>query len=425
MAADPVEPASPGRARFAMTQPIPSYLVALAVGRLEFRALGDRTGVWAEPTMLDRAADELADVESMLRTTEALFGPYRWGRYDVLVLPPAFPFGGMENPKLTFATPTILAGDRSLVALIAHELAHSWSGNLVTNATWSDLWLNEGFTVYIERRIVEAVFGRERAEMEATLGLAELERELSEVDPRDTALHVDLDGRDPDDGINRVPYEKGALLLRTLEETLGRAVFDGVLRAWFDEHAFRSVTTAQFESYLGSQLDPAVAQALSIEAWIHEPGIPDGAARPSTQGFAAVDAALEAFLAGGDAAALDAGSWSAHEWLRFLRGLPPDLPAARLGELDDVFALTDTGNYEVLAQWLETAVRHGHRATDERLEAFLLEVGRRKFLVPLYRSLLEHGRIDDARRIYGQARPGYHPISRGTLDELIGRRVPQ
>jgi leukotriene-A4 hydrolase len=351
-----------------------------------------------------------------------LFGPYRWGRYDVLVLPPAFPFGGMENPKLTFATPTILAGDRSLVALIAHELAHSWSGNLVTNATWADLWLNEGFTVYIERRIVEAVFGRERAEMEAALGLAELEQELSEVDPRDTALRVDLAGRDPDDGINRVPYEKGALFLRTLEETLGRAVFDRLLRAWFDEHAFRSVSTAQFETFLERQLDPAVAQALPINAWIHEAGIPEGAARPSTQGFAAVDTALEAFLAGGDAATLAAESWTAHEWLRFLRGLPPDLSAARLGELDAVFALTDTGNYEVLAQWLETAVRHGHRATDERLEAFLLEVGRRKFLVPLYRALLEHERIEDARRIYERARPGYHPISRSTLDELIGTR---
>jgi leukotriene-A4 hydrolase len=416
---------STGRVRFEMAEPIPSYLIALAVGRLEHRSLGARTGVWAEPSVLQRAAHELADIESMLGTTEELFGPYRWGRYEVLVLPPAFPFGGMENPKLTFATPTILAGDRSLVALIAHELAHSWSGNLVTNATWSDLWLNEGFTVYIERRILEALFGRDRAEMEAALGLADLEQALAALGEADASLHVDLTGRDPDDGMNDVPYEKGALFLRMLEETYGREVFDRFLRRWFDEHAFGSVTTAQFEDFLQRELLAHVPLEQGakppIAAWIHGPGIPENAPRPSVEGFAAVDAAVRAFVSGGKAAALPAEEWTAHEWLRFLRALPPELSAERLGELDAVFALTDTGNYEVLSRWLETAVRHAYRATDDRLESFLLEVGRRKFLVPLYRSLLEHDRVEDARRIYAAARPGYHPISQSTLDELVGR----
>jgi leukotriene-A4 hydrolase len=413
--------AETGRWRFEMARPIPSYLVALAVGRIEHRSLGPRTSVWAEPSMLDRAATELADVERMLRTTETLFGPYRWGRYEVLVLPPAFPFGGMENPMLTFATPTILAGDRSLVALIAHELAHSWSGNLVTNATWSDLWLNEGFTVYIERRIVEAVFGLQRAQMEAALGLADLEHALQGLDDEDTALQVDLRGRDPDDGLNEVPYEKGALFLRMLEEAYGRETFDGFLRAWFEEHAFRSVTTEQFEVFLERELLASDGgDGPSVDAWIRGPGIPDDAPRPSTVGFSAVDEAASAFVAGKGAGALPAEAWTAHEWLRFLRALPPDLPAERLGDLDAAFELTATGNYEVLARWLETSVRHGYRAADDRLEAFLLEVGRRKFLVPLYRSLLEHERTDDARRIYAAARPGYHPITQSTLDELLG-----
>src|ERR1043166_4918259 len=172
-----------GNGRFDMPQPIPSYLIALAAGDLDFRELGPRSGVYAEPSVVDAAAYEFADTEAMIAAVEELYGPYRWGRYDLLVLPPSFPFGGMENPRLTFATPTILAGDRSLVSLVAHELAHSWSGNLVTNATWSDFWLNEGFTVYVERRILEKLYGRARTEMEAFLGKRELVNEMKELKP--------------------------------------------------------------------------------------------------------------------------------------------------------------------------------------------------------------------------------------------------
>lgn len=413
-----------GRFRFVMPQPIPSYLIALAVGRLDYAELGPRTGVWAEPSVLPRARHELADMEKMLQVTEELYGPYRWGRYEVLVLPPAFPFGGMENPRLTFATPTILAGDRSLVALIAHELAHSWSGNLVTNATWSDLWLNEGFTVYIERRIVEALYGRERAEMEAALGRQDLEEELEAVAEGDEALEVDLKGRDPDEGLSDVPYEKGALFLRMLEETYGRDVFDPFLQAWFEDHAFTSVTTAQFERFLQRELlDRAKpkgrAPAPSVDAWIHGPGVPDGAPNPSAAPFAGVDEEVQAFVNGGAAKAMQTDGWTPHEWLHFLRSLPAELPAKRLKELDEAYAMTRSGNYEILAQWLELGVRHDYRRVDARLEAFLLEVGRRKFLIPLYRSLLESSRREDALRIYGEARSGYHPISQGSLDALI------
>ncbi len=248
------EEASQGVFRFVMSQPIPSYLIALAVGDLAFQKLGPRTGVWAEPSVLKSAAHEFEDVESMVASIEKRFGPYRWGRYDILVLPPSFPFGGMENPKLTFATPTILAGDRSLVSLIAHELAHSWSGNLVTNATWRDFWLNEGFTTYLERRIIEDLYGADRADMESVLGLVDLREELKEQSAKDQVLHVNLTGRDPDEGMNRIPYEKGALFLRTLEHRFGRDRFDGFLRSYFDHFAFRSITTADFVAYLKEHL---------------------------------------------------------------------------------------------------------------------------------------------------------------------------
>ena len=188
-----------GDHRFDMVQPISSYLIALAVGDLVFEPLGHRAGVYAEPSVAAAAVREFEDTETMIQATERLYGPYRWGRYDLLVLPPSFPFGGMENPRLTFTTPTILTGDKSLVSLVAHELAHSWSGNLVTNATWRDFWLDEGFTTYLERRIVEEVYGREREEMEAVLGRQALGAELDRLDDAGEILHVDLTGRDPDD----------------------------------------------------------------------------------------------------------------------------------------------------------------------------------------------------------------------------------
>jgi aminopeptidase N len=410
---------------FEMPEPIPAYLVALAVGRVEFRETGPRSGVWAESSLLSKAAYELAEVERMIDAAEALYGPYRWERYDVLFLPSAFPFGGMENPRLTFATPTILAGDRSLTSLIAHELAHSWSGNLVTNATWDHLWLNEGFTVYIERRIVEALHGPERAQMEAMLGHQDLLVEIAEADEADERLRVDLRGRDPDDGLTDVPYEKGALFLRQIEETYGRDVFDPFLRRWFDDHAFTSVTTAEFEGFLRTHLlddAPRLAGRAAIEpgAWIDRGGLPATAPVPHSDAFTRVDDALARYVAGDTTESdLPVEHWTAHEWLHFLRAVPVDIGVGRLRTLDAAFGLTGSGNYEILAQWLDLSIRASYPTPDDRLEQFLRTVGRRKFLVPLYRALLESGREADAQRIYGLARAGYHAITQRTLDTLV------
>ena len=423
------EKPSEGVYRFEMPQAVPSYLVALAVGDLAFQPLGDRSGVWAEPSVLPVAVHEFADTEKMIEAAEALYGPYRWERYDLLVLPPAFPFGGMENPRLTFATPTILAGDRSLVSLVAHELAHSWSGNLVTNSTWADLWLNEGFTTYFERRLVEALYGRERAEMEAVLGLQDLHADFagSASDPNDQRLRVDLRGRDPDDGMNSVPYEKGALLLRTLEETWGRKVFDDFLRAWFEEHRFQSATTAQFEAFftqrLAGQAPLAGKSSVELSAWIDKPGLPENAARPQVEAFDAV-AALAADFVGGkiDSRALPTKHWTPHEWIYFLREIETGVRAGQLARLDEVYGLTQSGNSEILAVWLELSVRHDYPAAANRLESFLLEVGRRKFLTPLYKAMVSRGEAGRARarEIYAKARPGYHAISRSTIDDIVG-----
>ncbi|MCA1558258.1 MAG: leukotriene A4 hydrolase C-terminal domain-containing protein, partial [Acidobacteria bacterium] len=350
--------------------------------------------------------------------------PYRWGRYDLLVLPPSFPFGGMENPRLTFATPTILAGDRSLVSLVAHELAHSWSGNLVTNATWSDFWLNEGFTTYIERRIIEEVYGRERAEMEAVLARRSLEEEMQALAERDEILYVDLKGRDPDEGFTGVPYEKGALFLRALEETFGRARFDRFLRSYFERFSFQSIRTEDFLSYLKTNLldrQPELARRVPVEEWIYKAGLPESAPRPRSDAFTLVEQQANDWMQGKlPLARVMSAAWSTQQWLHFLKSLPADLGRERMTELDRHFQLTRKGNSEIIFQWLLMSIQNRYEPAYPRLEEFLTSIGRRKFIKPLYEELVKtaEGR-ERAATIYSRARPTYHPIAVSTIDAIL------
>lgn len=420
---DPSAPLN-GRFEFDMPEAVPPYLIALAVGDLGFRATGPRSGVYAEPVTLERAAHEFADVESMLQTAERLFGPYRWGRYDLLVLPPSFPFGGMENPRLTFVTPTIIAGDRSLVSLVAHELAHSWSGNLVSNATWRDFWLNEGFTVYLERRIVEAVYGLARAQEEAVLGVQQLREEFATVPPADEVLAVDLRGRDPDEALNEVPYEKGRLFLYWLESRFGRDAFDAFLRGYFDRFAFRSITTEQFLEHLDAAFvaaHPGAATRAQVDEWVYRPGLPAFAVSPEAPGFDEVDRERAAWLDGRRAAPdLDIARWSVQQRQHFLDGLPAGVAPARLAELDAVFSFSTTENSEIAFSWFRQAVRSDHRAVYPALERYLIAIGRRRFIRPLYVALMQTPQgAAFARRVYALARPGYHPIAQASLDAIV------
>jgi len=417
-----------GDYKFKMPHAIPAYLIAIAVGDLQFRALGKRTGVYTEPSMIEKSAFELADTEKMVVETEKIYGAYRWGRYDLLVLPPSFPFGGMENPMLTFATPTILAGDRSLVSLVAHELAHSWSGNLVTNATWRDFWLNEGFTTYLERRIIEAVYGKPRREMEATLGRRSLEDELKGFEARDQILHVELKGRDPDDGFTGVPYEKGALFLRHLEETVGREKFDKFVRGYFDAHAFQSITTETFVAYLQKNLlnqNPNLIALTDVEEWIYKAGLPKNAPVPQSDAFAKVEAQSQNWL-GGKLAAKDikTQTWTTQEWLHFLTNLPQNLSAEKMAELDKAFNLTTRGNSEIAFQWLLMSIKNNYTAANPRLEEFLTSIGRRKFVKPLFEELAKTPEgTKRANAIYTKARPGYHPITVSSIDAILKRQA--
>jgi len=412
--------------RFRMPQAIPSYLIAVAVGDLTFKAMSDRTGVWAEPAMVDAAAKEFEDTEQMIKTTEALYGPYRWGRYELLVLPPSFPFGGMENPRVTFATPTVIVGDKSLVALVAHELAHSWSGNLVTNATWSDFWLNEGFTTYLERRIVEVVYGKRLADMERIIGLRDLAQARADVTtPGDRTLQPELKGRDPDDAYSVVAYEQGALFLSFLEAKFGRETFDQFLRRWFDEHAFQSVSTDQFLAFLSRHLllaHPGVVTDAQVQEWLHTDTIPAFAVMPKSDALEKVEQARDAWLNGGsvDALAKIASAWSTQEWVHFIDSLPRKLSAETLSTLDRQLKLTDSPNPEIAHVWFRLAISNRYSAAYPAMERYMVDIGRRKLIVPLYRDLAATPEGKSlAVKIYAKARDGYHPVAQSTVDALL------
>jgi leukotriene-A4 hydrolase len=413
-----------GEYAFVMPDAVPSYLIALAVGDLAFKATGPRTGVYADKSVIKAAADEFADTESMIAAAEKLLGPYHWDRYDILVMPPSFPAGGMENPRLSFVTPTVIAGDKSLVSVIAHDLGASWSGNLVTNATWRDVWLTEGFSGYLESRIMNAVYGEGRDRMERVLGLKALREDLATRGSKDQSLAVDLRDRDPDEAFSSVPCEKGRLFLTFLDAKFGRDRFDGFLRGYFDHFSSKSLTSEQFVNYLQENLldrFPGIVSRDQVMAWVFGPGIPPDAVLPSSDAFAGVDAARTAW-AGGKIAAkkLESHAWVAQQWVYFLDGMPAELTTAQVVELDQTFGFARSANAEVVQSWLLLAIRHQYQPGYVRLEEYLKTIGRRKLIAPLYREMMKTSAgATQARRVYALARPRYHPSAAAALDAIV------
>ncbi|WP_395808784.1 M1 family metallopeptidase [Daejeonella sp.] len=410
---------------FKQPNPIPSYLMALAIGDLEFKSIDGRTGVYAEPVTLSKAAYEFADMGKMVNSAEKIYGPYKWGRYDVIVLPPSFPFGGMENPMLTFLTPTLIAGDRSLVSVIAHELAHSWSGNLVTNSTWNDFWLNEGFTTYFERRIVEDVYGKDEAGMQELLGyngLQELIKEMGKTNP-DTKLKGNYEGRDPDEGVSDIAYEKGYSFLRTIEDAVGRKKFDIFLNEYFNAHAFRSVTSEVFLNDLETKLlkgDKVLKDKIDPNLWVYQPGLPSNSPAVGSVKFKALDTLLVKWAALANADVFKSAKLSSNESLYLISHLPENTTIDQMKVLDQVFKFTSSGNAEIQSAWYVLSIKKGYQPANKNIEAFLTTVGRRKFLMPLYKELVKTPEGKKwAKRIYVQARPNYHSVAYNTIDELL------
>ena len=424
-ATNPATVAADGAWHFTMEQPIPSYLMALAVGDYAFQSIGPHTGVYAEPSVVASAAYEFAEVDAMVAAAERLYGPYRWGRYDMLVLPPSFPFGGMENPRLTFLTPTVITGDRALVSLIAHELAHSWSGNLVTNSTWSDSWLNEGFTTYVERRIMEELRGAEENEVEWYLSGQDLDAQLrTHPDDPDSVLALDAKATDDPEDIGGYVYDKGSLFLRALERGFGRAAFDAFLRERFDRHAFQSSDTATFEREITAALyahppAPAVRPLPDLHVWLHEPGISPAAIPAAPPRVLAIQARAAALLAAGTT--VETTGWTTIDWMMFLRALPVQLPPDRIRAFDAVHHLTASTNPEIGMLWLPLLVRSDIRAATPAVRAYLLTIGRRRLVVPLYQALMSNGEYwrGVARAAFTSAGPLYHPITRDAIAKLV------
>jgi len=409
---------------FSMPQAIPSYLIAIGVGDLQFKAMSKQTGIYSEASILDAAVAEFDDTQAMIDETEKLFGPYRWGRYDLLILPPSFPFGGMENPRLSFITPTVIAGDKSLVNLIAHELAHSWSGNLVTNESWRDLWLNEGFTSYVENRIMEAVFGTDRAVMEQALGAQGLNEEIAVLTPGDTQLYIDLKGRDPDDAFSGVPYVKGQLFLMYLEEKFGRDKFDEFMLDYFNHYAFKSVGTENFIRYLKQNLThkyPNIVSDNKLNEWIYTSGLPNDAPQPKSNAFTLIDNLTDKLIANElSVDDMNTKEWTLHEWLHFINNLPLNVQQPFMKALDKRFNLTVSTNAEITHAWYLLSIKVGYKEVYPQMATYLKAIGRRKLIVPLYKELVTTKTGKDwALQVYKQARPGYHGLAKGTIDPLF------
>ena len=405
---------------FEMPQPIPPYLLAIAVGELHSRDLSPRSRVWAEPGTIESAAWEFAGIEEQLRKAEELFGPYDWDRYDMIVLPPSFPYGGMENPRLTFLTPTLLAGDRSLVDVVAHELAHSWTGNLVTNATMEHFWLNEGFTTYAERRILEALHGEDAVAVSWAIGQVSLDEAIARFGPRSplTRLRTELKGIDPDESFSEIPYEKGSRFLVVMERAVGREAFDRFLREYMERFRFTSITTEQFLAFVEERL-PGLAARIDARAWIYEPGMPAGAPVFHSKRLEGIQRLAAGWSAGARPGGEVAG-WSAAELQVYVQSLPRELDTASLDWLDGALGLTGRGNYEILVAWLTIAAQSGYEPAFGRIREVLTGVGRMKYLRPLYGALGRDARTRAlAREAFAAARGGYHALSRRAAESVI------
>ncbi|OEG75241.1 aminopeptidase [Shewanella colwelliana] len=409
-----------GKFIFEMEKPIPTHLLAIAVGDLQFGAIGPRTGVYAEPEVLSAAVKEFEDTERMVEIAESLLGPYPWGRYDMIVLPPSFPFGGMENPRLAFMTPTLIAGDKSLVSTVAHELAHSWTGNLVSNATWRDLWLNEGFTTYFTNRIVEAVFGKEQAQLEVVLEYGRLKEELASMPLAVQTLPANVQAGDPNDAFNRFTYDKASMFVHDLEKRLGRKSFDKFLYQYVSHFAFEAITTETFVDYAKQTLLVEHGDKISeqvLQEWVYGRGMPYWFTPPSSDSLDKVDALLTDWQAGGKIDKQNTQDWRVHHWQYFLGCLPESISQQTLMQLDEVFDFTHSTNAEIACDWYRVAIRNHYDPVLPALEQYLVKIGRGKFVRPLFTELQLAGYHTELAAIYAKARGGYHPSLAVQLDK--------
>ena len=422
MSADnnPLTPRS-GEYHFNMPQPIPSYLLAIAVGNIYFAPIGEQTGVYTEPEMLDASTFEFSSTQKMLEIASEIYGPYQWGRYDLLILPPSFPYGGMENPRLSFITPSVLAGDQSLVSLIAHELAHSWSGNMVSNDTWRDIWLNEGITSYLDSRLMEVLFGEDRANEERVISYRDLLQGLSEISPAYQALAPTEKLGDPDESQGSLHYKKGQLFLETMEDVFGREVFDPFLSGYFNHFAFQSISSEQFLEYLDENLlsaHPGKFSREQAEEWLYQPGVPEIAKIPQSETLDQAERLAGSWSVGEVTVDnIPMSDWSPHAAVHFINNLPVDLTEAQLEELDNSFGFSTTRNAEISRAWFIQVATRRYMSAYEAMETHLNRYGRTRLIKPVYVALAKNGADKElARQMFEKAKSSYHPLTIASIE---------
>ncbi|KAJ3228486.1 hypothetical protein HK099_000041 [Clydaea vesicula] len=391
---------------FVQNTTIPSYLIALAVGNIEGKKVGPRTTVWSEPEVVEAAAWEFEGTETFIATGESLLTPYSWGIYDLLLLPASFPYGGMENPCLTFVTPSLLAGDRSLVDVVAHEIAHSWAGNLVTSANWEHFWLNEGFTVFIERKIVEKLHGKKASHFSAILGYYHLKESVDVMmennTPNYTCLRPNLKGIDPDDVFSSVPY------------------------AHFVHFAHKSITTQNFKDYLYQFMESNygkekvdILNSVDWEGWFTDVGMP----KEKNDFDQTLSNACKAL----------ALKWKDEKDLTVLSKLDPSdvtdfTPTQKMNFLDilnnyekfevekivlmkELYKFGEYKNMEILSRWQGLCLKAEYEPIFPAVVDFITKIGRMKYVRPLFRALYKckNGK-QLARETFLKHKSFYHPI---------------
>ncbi|XP_055641440.1 leukotriene A-4 hydrolase [Toxorhynchites rutilus septentrionalis] len=395
----------PGVSYFHQSIPIPSYLLAIVVGALVEKPIGPISSVWAEQEQVDEAAEEFSQTAEFIAKAEEICGPYVWGRYDLLVMPPSFPFGGMENPCLTFVTPTLLAGDKSLATVVAHEIAHSWTGNLVTNKNFEHFWLNEGFTVFVEGKIVGRLFGNTSRDFHSLHGLSELtdciKTQLAST-PALTKLVVDLSECSPDDAFSTVPYIKGSTFLRYLEDLLGGPEkFEPFFRSYLNKFKNQSIMTNEFKKALYDWFreDPSneeYLERIDWDRWLFGEGMPpvipnyDRTLLDACQKHAKLWAENELEIVA--SSPILSETLSSIQVIEFLAQLLEkktlkDLTAEKIALLDKTYRIHETKNAEIRFRFVRLFIRARMMDKMDEILTFLNSNFRMKFVRPIYKEL--------------------------------------
>lgn len=436
---------SEGIYKFSMKKPIPSYLVALSVGNYSYKRISDKCGIYSESEFLSQASDELEDLPKMMQITEKMFGPYQWGKYDLLIMPNSFPYGGTENPCLNFIHPTVLAGDKSLSLSLVKQLAHSWAGNLVTPRSWNDLWLNEGLTVYFEHRILEELEDNEYSNMLTLVKFNELKEEIKYLKKvnrlGDTHLKLDLKNRNPDTGVIEVSQIKGALFFKTLETKVGRKKIDEFLVNYLNSFAFQAISTEKFIEYFKNELIDPIKLSFNIDEWIYQPGIPKNCINVNSERLNEMQKFAREFASGIDifepktifepipksrkikriTKQIKRSDYSTYEWIEFIRKLPKNISPEKMAMVDAYMNFSNWGNSEVMTEWYVLSIQSGYKPALSPMEEFVSRVGRSKYLLPIYAALNETEENRQlALSIFEIAKMNYHSISISAIENLLG-----